>query len=128
MMTPPESETPESKSLRVISVTSEDLRWATQWLEDHKDLVWEGVAELHCRLREAEEQISKLREADRIFMAEAAERGNASVVEDAARYRWLRDGARHPFILFSVGTPLIEECGSVDAAIDRARLGGKKDD
>ena len=60
MTLPPDAQTP--RTLKIVSVSADDLRWATQWLKAHDGLVWEGLAELHAELTAERERGRRVRE------------------------------------------------------------------
>lgn len=67
----------ETPILRIISVSSDDLRWAGSWLDSNEGLILEGVATLHAELVEYRKA-----SIDNLQRAESAEQSAAQLRSD----------------------------------------------
>lgn len=50
------------RTLEIISVSTDDLKWAERFLEDNKDMLWERLAQLHSEIRAVDSDRDALRE------------------------------------------------------------------
>ena len=108
-------------------------RW--RWLSEHIQVAWnEGKFTSLVRIVSEQHRQSLNASVDRMMAGDWSDADRASrdpadsVLEDAARYRWLRERSSTMFVNISINGEGAEIAETLDSAVDAARKQGANHD